>query len=37
MGATDLTGAGSARAAYLTALRAADRGDVAPLMRFARA
>ena len=36
-GATDLTGAGAARAAYLTALRAADRGDVAPLLRFARA
>ena len=36
-GATDLTGAGAARAGYLTALRAADRGDVAPLMRFARA
>jgi Fic-DOC domain mobile mystery protein B len=35
-GAQDLTSAGEARAAYLAALRAADRGDVAPILSFAR-
>lgn len=35
-GTRNLTTAGEARAAYLTALRAADRGDFAPILRFAR-
>ena len=36
-GATNLTSAGDARAAYLAALRAADHGDFAPILKFARA
>jgi len=35
-GAADLSGAGASRAAYLEALRAADRGDFAALMAFVR-
>ena len=35
-GARNLTGAGEARAAYLAALRAADRGDFAPILQFVR-
>ena len=35
-GARNLTSAGEARAAYLAALRAADHGDFAPILRFAR-
>jgi hypothetical protein len=35
-GAADLSGAGALRAAYLEALRAADRGDFGALMAFVR-
>ena len=35
-GAADLSGAGASRAAYLEALRAADRGDFAALLAFVR-
>lgn len=35
-GANDLSKAGEARTAYLTAVKAADRGDYAPLLRFCR-
>lgn len=35
-GQSSLTAAGSARTAYLAALRAADQGDFTPLMAFAR-
>lgn len=35
-GSVTLTQQGAARSAYLDALRSADRGDVAPLIRFAR-
>jgi Fic-DOC domain mobile mystery protein B len=35
-GAADLSGAGSVRAAYLRAVKAADRGDYGPLLAFAR-
>ena len=36
-GAASLLRAGEARAAYLTSLKAADGGDIEPLLRFARA
>jgi Fic-DOC domain mobile mystery protein B len=36
-GAKNLTSAGEARAAYLAALRAADHGDFAPILKFAHA
>jgi Fic-DOC domain mobile mystery protein B len=35
-GSTNLTTPGAARAAYLSALHAADQGDYAPLVEFAR-
>ena len=35
-GRTDLVNAGDARAAYVTALRAADGGELGPLLAFAR-
>jgi Fic-DOC domain mobile mystery protein B len=35
-GATDLVKAGEVRAKYLAALRAADNGDIRPLLEFAR-
>lgn len=35
-GATDLVKPGEARARYLDAIRAADKGDLQPLIRFAR-
>ncbi len=35
-GAASLLRAGEARAAYLTSLKAADAGDIEPLLRFAR-
>lgn len=35
-GAKNLTSAGEARASYLAALRAADHGDCAPILKFAR-
>ena len=36
-GRSDLVSAGDARAAYVAALKAADAGDIAPLVAFARA
>lgn len=35
-GATDLVKPGEARARYLDAVRAADKGDIQPLIKFAR-
>ncbi len=35
-GASNLTSAGEVRSNYLAALRAADQGDFAPILRFAR-